>query len=53
MYGSDSKEFVCNTGDLGSISRSGRFPGRREWLHTPVFLPGGFHGQSSLVGYSL
>ena len=28
----------------------GRFSWRREWLPTPVFLPGGFHGQRSLVG---
>ena len=25
---------------------------RRKWQHTPVFLPGKFHGQNSLVGYS-
>ena len=25
---------------------------RREWLPTPIFLPGEFHGQRSLVGYS-
>ena len=25
-------------------------PWRREWLPTPVFLPGEFHGQRSLVG---
>ena len=25
---------------------------RRKWQPTPVFLPGEFHGQSSLVGYS-
>ena len=25
---------------------------RREWQPTPVFLPGEFHGQRSLVGYS-
>ena len=24
---------------------------RREWQPTPVFLPGKFHGQRSLVGY--
>ena len=24
---------------------------KREWLPTPVFFPGGFHGQRSLVGY--
>ena len=27
-------------------------PWRREWLLTPVFLPGKYHGQRSLVGYS-
>ena len=27
-------------------------PWRREWQPTPVFLPGEFHGQKSLVGYS-
>ena len=30
----------------------GRISWRREWLPTPVFLPGGFHGQRSLAGYS-
>ena len=25
---------------------------RKEWQSTPVFLPGEFHGQRSLVGYS-
>ena len=30
----------------------GKIPQRREWLPTPVFLPGEFHGQRSLVGYS-
>ena len=32
--------------DLGLI------PGRRKWQYTPVFLPGKFHGQRSLAGYS-
>ena len=27
-------------------------PVEREWLLTPVFLTGEFHGQRSLVGYS-
>ena len=27
-------------------------PWRREWLPTPVFLSGEFHGQRSLVGYN-
>ena len=26
----------------------GKIPWRREWLPTPVFLPGEFHGQRSL-----
>ena len=25
---------------------------RRKWLPTPIFLPGEFHGQRNLVGYS-
>ena len=31
----------------------GKIPWRREWLPTPIFLPGEFHGQRSLVCYSL
>ena len=27
-------------------------PGRREWQPTPGFLPGQFHGQRNLAGYS-
>ena len=30
----------------------GKIPWRRKWPPTPVFLPGEFHGQRSLVGYS-
>ena len=30
----------------------GKIPWRRAWLPAPVFLPGEFHGQRSLVGYS-
>ena len=30
----------------------GKIPWRREWLPTPVFLPGDFHGQRSLAGCS-
>ena len=29
----------------------GKIPWRREWLSTPVFFPGEFHGQSSPAGY--
>ena len=41
------RKSACNTEDPGLI------PWRREWQHTPVFLPEEFHGQRSLVGYSL
>ena len=30
----------------------GKIPGGREWQPTPVFLPGDFHAQRSLMGYS-
>ena len=50
--GSDSKESVCNAGDLGRIPGVGKIPWRREWQTGPAFLPGKFHGQKSLVGYN-
>ena len=34
------------------VSLLGRFPWRREWQPTPVFMPREYHGQRSLVGYS-
>ena len=46
----DDKESACNAGDPGLIPGLGRFPWRKEWLATPVFLPGKSHGQRSLVG---
>ena len=30
----------------------GKIPWRRKWQPTPVFLPGEFHGQRTLAGYS-
>ena len=30
----------------------GKNPWRRKWQPTPIFLPGNFHGQRSLAGYS-
>ena len=30
-----------------------KIPWRREWLHTPAFLPRELHRQRRLVGYSL
>ena len=49
------KESTCNAGvagDVGSIPGLGRFPWRREWQPTLIFLPGESHGQRSLAGYS-
>ena len=31
----------------------GKIPWRNKWQPTPVILPGEFHGQRSMVGYSL
>ena len=45
--GSDGKESACNAGDL-----VGKISWRRERLPIPVFLPGEFHRQRSLAGYS-
>ena len=49
--GSEVKVSACNAGDQGSIPGQGRFPRRRKWQPTPVFLPGESHGRKSLVGY--
>ena len=38
--------------DMCLIPESGRICWRRKWQPAPVFLPGKFHGQSSLAGYS-
>jgi len=43
----------ANPGDLGFDSWVGKIPQRRKWQPTPVFFPGEFHGQRSLVGDSL
>ena len=48
----DGKESACSARELGSIPGLGRFPWRKEWLPTPVFLPEEFRGQRSLAGYS-
>ena len=50
--GSSDKDSACNAGDPGPIPGSGRFPWRRAWQPAPVFLPGEFHGQKNLAGYS-
>ena len=50
--GSDGKESACNSGDLGSIPGSGRYPGEENSSPTLEFLPGESHGQKIVVGYS-
>ena len=48
------KNLPTNSGDVrdtGLIPGSGRFPWKRKWQPTPVFLPGESHGQRSLAGY--
>ena len=49
---STGKESVYNAGRPGFDPWVGKIPWRREWLCTPVFLPGEFHGQRNLAGYS-
>ena len=51
--GSDGNESVWDAGDQGLIPGLGRSPGEGKWLPTPIFLSGEFHGQMSLIGYSL
>ena len=49
------KNLPANAGDTrdsGAITGSGRSPVEGNAQPTPVFLPGEFHGQRSLVGYS-
>ena len=48
----NSRANAGDTREVGSIPGSGRFPWRRKWQPTPVFLPRESHGESSLVGYS-
>ena len=50
--GLEVKASACNAGDQDLIPGSGRFPWRRKWQPTPVFLPGESHGRRSLVGHS-
>ena len=49
--GSDSKESTCSAGDWVR-SLGWEDPWRRKWQPTPIFLPGEFHGQRSLVNYN-
>jgi len=48
---SDSKEFICNVGDLGLITGLGRSPGEGHGnpLQYSCLEP---HGERSLLGYN-
>ena len=46
--GSDGQESACKVKNPWVR----KIPWRKKWQPTPVFLPGEFHGQRSLVGYS-
>ena len=49
------KESGCQCGRCkrcGFSAWVGKIPWSRKWHPTPEFLPGNFHGQGSLVGYS-
>ena len=48
------KNSLANSGDTrcGSDPWVRKIPWRRAWQTIPVFLPGEFHGQRSLAGYS-
>ena len=45
------KSLPASAGDIGSIPGLGRSLEKEMATHS-VFLPGGFHGQRCLVGYS-
>ena len=49
--GLDSKESACNA-ETGFNSLVGKIPWRRKWHPIPLFLPGEFHGQRNMAGYS-
>ena len=44
------KESPCQFRRCGFDPWVGKFPWRRKWQPTPVFLPGESHGQRSLAG---
>ena len=46
--GLDGKESTCNAGDPGFDPWVRKIPWRREWQPTPLFLPGEYHGQTSV-----
>ena len=46
------KESACQHGRCRFSPWVRKIPWKRKWQPTPVFLPGEFHGQRSLAGYS-
>ena len=52
LSGKDPPANAGDAGDVGLMPGSERSPGGGNGKSTPVFLPGKFHGQKSLVGYS-
>ena len=55
LWGLSGKEWNCNTGDKRRREFNawvGKIPWKSKWQPTPAFLPGKFHGQRSLAGYS-
>jgi len=51
--GSGVKNLHADEGDARDTGLlPGMIPCRRKWQPTTIFLPGKFHGQRSLVGYS-
>ena len=53
LAGSDSKEGVCNVKDLDWIPGFGRSPGEGNGYQLQYSCLREFHGQGSLVSYSL
>ena len=52
LGGSDDKRICLQGKRPGFNPWVRKMPWRREWLPTPIFLPGESHGQRSLAGYS-
>ena len=50
--GASGKEPTCQCRRLAFDPWIGKIPWRKKWQPTPPFLPGNFHGQKNLAGYS-
>ena len=49
--GANGEESACQCRRHGFDPWVGKIPERKKWQPTPVFLPGEFHGQRSLVSH--